>query len=269
LGFKTAMLKKLALGFCLVCAAAPARAEVFMENLTWMGLRDQISQGSATVIVPIGGTEQNGPHMTLGKHNARVKFLAGRIAETLAQTLVAPTMAYVPEGEIDPPTAHMKFPGTLSLKDATFIAVLKETGRSLHHAGFRNVVFIGDHGSYQKDLTVAAEALTKEWAGKGRALGLIQYYALAQEPYNDTLRAAGLSDAEIGTHASGADTSLELATAPDMVRLDKMKDEKLATPTNGVYGAAPLRASAALGQKGVDLIVAGTVSAIKSGIGVQ
>ena len=163
----------------------------------------------------------------------------------------------------------MKFPGTLTISDATFIAMLKDTGRSLRHAGFKNMVLIGDHGGYQSDLTKVADALNKEWAGKAKAVGLIQYYGLSQEPYNSKLRAAGLSDQEIGTHASGADTSLELATAPDMVRVDKLKDEKLATPANGVYGASPAKATAALGQKGVDLIVAGTVSAIQSAIGVQ
>ena len=263
------MFKSVTLLLALTLAASPSRAEVLLENLTWMELRDQIGQGSTIAIVPIGGTEQSGPHIALGKHNARVKFLAQRIAEQMGHTIVAPTLAYVPEGEVEPPTAHMKFPGTLTVKDSTFIAVLRDTGRSLQHAGFKSIVFIGDHGSYQKDLTIAADALNKEWAGKAKALGLIQYYALAQEPYNDTLRAAGLSDAEIGSHAAAADTSLELATAPDMVRTDKMKDAKLTTAANGVYGGPPARASAALGQRGVDIRVAGTIAAIKSGIGVQ
>ena len=263
-------MKKFAFVFLLSwLAATSARAEILLENLTWLELRDQIAQGATTVIVPIGGTEQNGPHMALGKHNARVKFLASRIAEQLGETLVAPTLAYVPEGEIDPPTAHMKFPGTLTITDATFISILKDTGRSLRHAGFKNVVFIGDHGSYQKDLIVAADSLNKEWAGKAKALGLVQYYALGQEPYNSKLRSAGLTDAEIGTHSAAADTSLELATAPEMVRLDKMKDQSLTINANGVYGGSPARSSAILGQMGVDIIVSGTVKAIKLGIGVQ
>ena len=263
------MLKSFTFALALVFLSASARAEVFLENLTWMELRDQIAQGSTTVIVPIGGTEQNGPYMALGKHNARVSFLAKLIAEKLGHTLVAPTIAYVPEGQIDPPTEHMKFPGTLTISDATFISMLKDTGRSLRHAGFKSIVFIGDHGSYQSDLTTAAEALNKEWAGKAKAVGLIQYYALSREPYSAFLRSSGFTDQDIGIHASGSDTSLELATAPDMVRTDKLSDQKLATAANGIYGAGPVKATAALGQKGVDLIVAGTVSAIQSVIGVQ
>ncbi|MDE2384724.1 MAG: creatininase family protein [Alphaproteobacteria bacterium] len=242
--------------------AAPARAELFLENMTWTELRDAIAAGKDTVLVPIGGTEQSGPHLALGKHNARVAVLSGLIAEKLGRALVAPVMAYVPEGNIDPPTQHMKFPGTLSLTDATFIQVLEQAGRSLRHAGFAHVVFLGDHGGYQKDLTIAAAALNKEWAGKGQALGLTEYYALAQGPYVDALHAAGYADNEIGTHAALADTSLELATVPAMVRQAKLADPAAANPANGVYGGSPARANAAVGQKGVDLIVAGTVTAI-------
>ena len=207
--------------------------------------------------------------MALGKHNERVKFFANLIAEKLDHTLVAPTLAYVPEGQIDPPTEHMKFPGTLTIKNATFIDLLKDTGRSLRHAGFKNVVYIGDHGSYQQDLTVVADALNKEWAGQGKAIGLTQYYKLSLSGFRNPLLAAGLTDEEIGTHASGADTSLELATAPAMVRQEKLKEAAQATRANGVYGGPPTRATAALGQIGVDLIVAGTVQAIKAGIGAQ
>jgi len=95
-------------------AANPANASVFLEDLTWNELRDLIGGGTTTIIIPIGGTEQSGPAMALGKHNARVKFLAEKIAERLGNALVAPVIAYVQEGSIDPPTAHMKFPGTIS-----------------------------------------------------------------------------------------------------------------------------------------------------------
>lgn len=256
------MFKSLLITVLLIGATLPARAEVFLENLTWTELRDQVAAGSTTVIVPIGGTEQSGPHLALGKHNARVKVLSQLIAERLGHALVAPVIAYVPEGQIDPPTEHMKFPGTISLTDATFIAVLQQTGRSLRHAGFTHIVFIGDHGGYQSDLVTAANGLNKEWAGKGKAIGLRQYYSFSQNGYIDALHQAGMADDEIGTHAALADTSLEMATAPQMVRNGKLADKASANPANGVYGGSPARSTAILGQKGVDLIVAGTVAEI-------
>ena len=254
----------LVLGLLLATAAPALAGNVWLENLTWTELRDAVAGGATTVIIPVGGTEQSGPHLALGKHNARVKFLAEKIAEQASQTLVAPVIAYVPEGQIDPPTEHMKFPGTISLSDATFVQMLEQVARSLRHAGFTHVVLIGDHGGYQKDLTAAAAALNKEWAGKGKALALVEYYALAQGSFDEALRARGFKDDEIGTHAALADTSLELSTAPDMVRQDKLADPASAKPENGVYGGSPARASAALGQVGVDLMIAGTVRQIRN-----
>ena len=71
-----------------------AQHSVFLEQLTWMEVRDAIRAGKTTVIIPTGGTEQNGPHMVLGKHNVRVTLMAGEIARRLGNALVAPTMAY-------------------------------------------------------------------------------------------------------------------------------------------------------------------------------
>ncbi len=245
----------------------PARAEIWLENLTWTELRANVMQGDTTVIIPVGGVEQSGPHLALGKHNARVRVLVEKIAMAVGHTLVAPVVAYVPEGSIEPPSGHMKFPGTLSLSDQTFIQMLEQTGRSLRHAGFSTIVILGEHGGYQKDLSIAADALNKEWAGKAKAFAARQYYDIAQNEYVDALKAAGVEENEIGSHAALADTSLELATAPEMVRQNLLADPAAAKSENGVYGGNPKRSSAALGQKGIDLIVAGTVTAIRNFLG--
>src|ERR1700684_2478467 len=105
-------------------AAALPPASVFIDELTWTELREQIAAGKTTIIVPIGGTEQNGPHMVLGKHNVRVKFLSEKIALALGNALVAPVIAYVPEGSIEPPTGHMRFVGTITVPDDVFESVL-------------------------------------------------------------------------------------------------------------------------------------------------
>ena len=79
--------------------------------------------------MPIGGTEQNGAHMVLGKHNVRAHVLADRIADALGNAIVAPTIAYVPEGSIHPPAAHMKYTGTISVPDAVFEGLLEAAAR--------------------------------------------------------------------------------------------------------------------------------------------
>lgn len=235
-----------------------ANASVLLEDLTWVELRAAIEQGATTAIVPIGGTEQNGPAMALGKHNIRVKILAEKIAAKLGNAIVAPVVAYVPEGNIDPPTAHMKFPGTLTVSDATFNQLLESTAKSLGHAGFKTIVFIGDHGSYQSNLSTVAKSLRRQ---KVHAFAALEYYTIAQTTYIDALKSKGHLQSEIGTHAALADTSLELAVAPNMVRTTKLNQDYAAS--DGVYGGSPKASTAELGQLGVDLIVAGTVSAIE------
>ena len=103
----------LLLGFVLTASMAQSPISVFIEELTWVEVQEAIDQGKTTIILPTGGTEQNGPHMVLGKHNYLVNYKAGEIANQLGDALVAPVVAYVPEGDIDPPTSHMRFAGTI------------------------------------------------------------------------------------------------------------------------------------------------------------
>ena len=231
-----------------------------LEALTSVELRERIAHGSTTAIVPIGGTEQNGAHMVLGKHNVRAHVLADRIAEALGNAIVAPTIAYVPEGGIHPPVAHMKYAGTLSVPDAVFEGLLEATARSLKQHGFKDVVFLGDHGGYQSDLTHVADKLNREWARDPacRAHAPLEYYHITQTAYVAALKAHGVADAEMGSHAGLADTALSLAVDPALVRADK-----LAGPYPAGVTGNPKRATAELGEIGTKLVVETTVAAIR------
>src|SRR5471032_174375 len=197
--------------FC--CAAASVFAEtaspprsVFLEDLTWMEVRDATQSGKTTIIVPIGGTEQNGPHMVLGKHNARVKILSARIAAALGNALVAPVLAYVPEGKESPPTAHMRFPGTITIPDAAFEEILLSAARGFRLHGFKDVVFIGDHGGYQKSLRKVAATLNAEWEKTPvRAHAIVEYYAASDARFAEILKQKGFNAEQIGSHAGLAD----------------------------------------------------------------
>ena len=241
----------------LVIPAAQALAQspttVFLEDLTWTEARDAVAAGKTTVIIPIGGTEQSGPHMALGKHNVRVRALAGKIAAAVGDALVAPVVAYVPERD------HMRFAGTVSIPEQTFEATLQAAARSFRVHGFKDIVFIGDHGGYQKSMARAAAALNREWASTpARAHAIEEYYRAAADEFPKLLRDKGYKDAEIGTHAGAADTSLMLAIDASLVRADRMRGGH----GDGVSGD-PSRSSAELGKLGVDLIVNRTVEAIR------
>ena len=204
---------------------AEAARSVFLEELTWTELRDQIRAGKTTAIVPVGGTEQTGPHIVLGKHNVRVKVLAGKIATSLGNAIVAPVIAYVPEGRIDPPAAHMRFAGTLSIPEGVFEQTLEAAARSLRQAGFRDIVLIGDHGGYQSSLTRVAARLDREWASSPvRVHAVLDYYDAVAKAFDPTLRKQGFSDAEIGSHGGVSDTSLALAADARLVRAERLRD---------------------------------------------
>lgn len=235
----------------LVCAlAARARSSVFIEDLTSPELRELIRAGTTTVIIPAGGTEQNGPHLTLGKHNVRVRLLAGRIATAMGHTVVAPVLAYVPEGRIAPPEAHMRFAGTISIPPEVFRATLEAAGRSFKQHGFKDIVFIGDHGGYQAELEAVARKLNRAWTGSGvRAHSLGAYYRAAQ----------------IDSHAGSADTSMQLALAPETVRADQLARAAREGAAGGTVGD-PQAATAAQGQAGADRIVAQSVTALRAAL---
>nr|WP_245005207.1 creatininase family protein [Paraburkholderia sacchari] len=243
---------------------AQTHKTVQLEDLTWSELRDEIHAGKTTILIPIGGTEQSGPYVALGKHNARSKALAQRIAEGLGNAIVAPVIAYVPEGGYAPPTSHMRFPGTITVPDDVFEKTLESAANSFKVHGLTNIVFLGDHGGYQNDLRHAVAQLNQAWAGSGaRAFAPPAYYATSSGGYAQILREHGVPDREIGTHAGLADTSLQLAVAPQMVRLDKLKSAPKPGAADGVYGGDPRHASVELGQLGVDAIVSRTIEAIR------
>jgi len=259
-------LRTLACGLLLLSAhAAFAQTPhtVQLQDLTWTEIRDQVQAGKTTIIIPIGGTEQSGPYIAVGKHNARAAFLSQKIAERLGNALVAPVVTYVPEGGTAPPSSHMRFPGTITMPDAVFEQMLESAAQSFAVHGFRNIVLLGDHGGYQKDLDHVAAKLNKAWGGKARVIVPPEYYATSSEGFNQILRQHGIKDNEIGTHAGLADTSLQLAVDPQMVRLGKLQDGPKLGAADGVYGGDPRRSAADLGQLGVDAIVVNTVNALR------
>jgi len=200
--------------------SVPVPNSVFLEELTWVEVRDAIDSGKTTIIVPTGGTEQNGPHMVLGKHNFLVTYKAGEFAKQLGNALVAPAIAYVPEGEINPPTSHMRFAGTISIPQDVFVQVLEYTARSFRQHGFLDIVFIGDSGGNQTGQQVVAQLLNEEWASTDvRVHHITAFYPGRGD---DWVVSQGVSAEDVGGHAGTHDTSSLMYLNPSMLRFDKM-----------------------------------------------
>ncbi len=235
-----------------------------LEELTSPELRQRIESGSTTALIPLGGTEQNGAHMVLGKHNVRVRLLAEMIAQQVGNTIVTPVMAYVPEGDINPPTAHMRYTGTLTIPPQVFEGLLQATVQSLAQQGFRRVILLGDHGGYQTLIQNIARRLNQGPMKHTscRAYALSEYFEAQDQTFAQDLKARGFSAAQIGTHAGLLDTSLTLALDPALVRAEELAAARPDHP-KGVHGD-PRQASAALGRIGVERIVGASVAAIRA-----
>src|SRR5688500_5859519 len=119
---------------------------LWLEELTWMEVRDSIASGRTTVIVPSGGIEMAGPYLATGKHNFVVRAGCEAVARKLGNALCAPVVPFGPRGNIEPPTRMMHYPGVISLTDKTYEALITEIVRSLIRNGFRNVILIADSG---------------------------------------------------------------------------------------------------------------------------
>jgi hypothetical protein len=143
----------------------PAPNTIWLEEMTWMDVRDALKAGKTTVIVATGGMEPNGPWLVTGKHNYVLRANCEAIARKLGNALCAPIIKLVPEGDIEPPSGHMVSPGTMSLREETFRNVLADVVHSLKMHGFRNVILIGDSGGNQAGQRFVADSLTALWKG--------------------------------------------------------------------------------------------------------
>ena len=166
------------------CADAPnplpAARSVWLEELTWMDVRDAIKAGKTNIIIATGGMEPNGPWLATGKHNYVLHANCEAIARKMGNALCAPIVKFVPEGDISPKTSHMVSPGTISMREDTFRAILRDTAESLQAHGFQNIIFIGDSGGNQNGQKAIAEELTAKWAGKALALHIAEYYTYSE-----------------------------------------------------------------------------------------
>jgi creatinine amidohydrolase/Fe(II)-dependent formamide hydrolase-like protein len=224
---------------------------VFIDELTWEETRDALKAGKTTVIIPTGGTEKNGYHMVLGKHNYVVTFAANLMARRLKNALVAPTIQYVPEGNPDSPGR----PGVISHPSPGYDMLLDAAARSLKAHGFKDILFIGDSGGNQSGLTNVAAKLNEEWKGtEYRAYGLTDYYGTGREHYRAWLLAAyGYTDQIIGSHAGISDTSQLLFVRPAAVRKDQIKP--WGGPKDSGVSGDPTKATAEIGKMGIEFKV--------------
>ncbi len=252
------------------CADAPNPLPmpntVWIEEMTWMDVRDSLKAGHTTAIIATGGMEPNGPWLVTGKHNYVLKTNCEVIARKLGNALCAPIVEFVPEGRIDPPSGHMRSPGTISLREETFEALLTDIAHSLKMHGFKNIVMIGDSGGNQAGQKAVADKLTVQFAGAALVATIPGYYTAPLGTPN-VLRQLGVTKdgmPDDGLHDSPGITLNMLLTDPNSVRWEARVKAKKAT-INGV-DISNLDRSREWARAIVDARASRTVALIKQAI---
>lgn len=166
------------------------------------------------MILPLGATEQHGPHLPLGTDTIRAEALAERLAERLPGSLVAPTL---PVGCSD---EHSGFPGLLGLERETLARVILDIARRLVGWGVERLVILSAHGGNGDALDLALNMIRNE---------LPDLEVRTNERLETISRAAlevadrdGISGSDVGLHAGDGETSEMLHLRPNLVNVDRL-----------------------------------------------
>ena len=235
---------------------------VWIEQLTWIEVRDAMAAGKRTAILTTGGIEQNGPYVATGKHNYELQGLCERIARALGDALCAPIIKLVPEGSIDPPTGHMRYPGTMSVRQETFEMMLDDAASSLKTHGFEHIAFLGASGGNQSGMRNVAEQVNERW-GKPIAHFIPEFYNVDDviEYMNAEL---GIIEGNEGYHDFYWLTAMQMTVDPESVRYEQRVKAGKAS-ING-QSIADLEATLEIGNKLMQFRVDKTVKALRTAI---
>jgi len=219
----------------------------------------------ALVIIPVGAIEQHGPHLPVGTDSIKVDYYVAQAAQRLQRydLLVAPTIWY---GHSD---HHLDFPGTMSLRGDTLLAVLCDLGDSLVKGGFRRIFILSGHGGNKPIITRAVQELVLRH--DDLVVGAATAWQIAHEAMQRELMKYGTHSPT--SHAGISETAMMLDLRENLVDKDaldslKRKDfsehkiirhsslqkqafvmrSKRMKATNGL-GESPVNATQELGEK--------------------
>jgi len=181
---------------------------VALAERTWPEVEAAMDAGVDTVIVPLGATEQHGPHLPLDTDTRLATALAERLARRLGDALVAPAIPVGPSGE------HAGFPGTISVSPATLRGLLRDYVAAFEAHGFARVVLCPAHGGSIPTVESLQPELAREAAPDVVTVGGLRRYL---DLLGEGLERAGVDVDEPAPHAGASETAMLLALAPDLV----------------------------------------------------
>ncbi|MCU1344404.1 MAG: Creatininase [Acidimicrobiia bacterium] len=230
-----------------------APASVSLHGATWPDVADRAA--TTVLVVPLGSTEQHGPHLSLATDSVIATALAQAVALRCPQVLVAPTVPYGSSGE------HAGFAGTLSIGQAALELLVLELVRSAD--AFAAVLLLSAHGGNAEPLA--------------RAVATLHYEGRTVAAWSPT--PAALAHESVDAHAGRFETSIMLAVAPELVTAERAAAgntsplRELATglrsggvravSANGVLGD-PTGASAAEGHRLLELLIDDLIGSVQA-----
>ncbi|WP_415881787.1 creatininase family protein [Neptuniibacter sp. QD34_54] len=169
-----------------------AGSSLWTEELTWIEVRDALDNGVTTVIIATGGVEQNGPFLVTGKHNYVLRTVLPYIASEIGNALIAPIVKFVPEGNIEQKSGHMAYPGTISVEQSTFEALLTDICRSYAAHGFKDIILLGDSGDNQPGMRNVANSLNEQWENEEARIHFLRDFYSEDKWSYDFLKSKGI-----------------------------------------------------------------------------
>ena len=232
-----------------------AADKVWIEELTWMEIRDAMKAGKTTALVVAGSTEQNGPYVPTGKHVFVLRATAEAIARKLGDALVAPAIPFEPGN-------FSTTPGTIQVRDTTYDALVEDQAESLKANGFKHIVLIGDSGGNQRGLERVATRLSASWTGSGTTIHYIKEYYDSWTAADGAWPSLGIPKTiDEGIHDDYSVNSIIATVDPEKIRLKQRQDAGKAS-ING-QTLLPIETTIANGKKLVEIRANITVDAIR------
>ena len=204
--------------------------------MSWSEIGELVRGGMDTAILPVGATEQHGPHMGCGMDAE----IAGQLCQAVAEKTGAIVLPTLPFGCS---IGHSRrWPGTVALQPKTMIDVVKDMGDWIYHSGFRRLFIVNGHVGNFAPLRCALEMLRAEH--DDMMIALIGSGSISQR-----VKEQHFHDAQ-DWHANDAETSLMLALQPSMVRQELLQDSDDPDRTGECVFAHPVNRTSKNGVTG-------------------
>ncbi len=197
---------------------------VFLAELSWPEFAEKVKTG-ATVLLPLGATEQHGPHLAMSVDVVLPTAVCERVARQI-DGLVAPTIPYGYKSQARSGGGE-EFPGTTSLDANTFSLVVRDVIRGLGHHGVRRLVVVNGHFENSWPAVEGVDLGLRELRRDGIAdmqMMRLEYWDFVRRATLDKLFPEGFPGTEL-EHASLLETSLMLLLRPDLVDMSKVPDD--------------------------------------------